>query len=81
MSRYVVPDTMSWCSLIETIMAMVVPAKRPCGVVSSCETPTDMCGELSPHRDLAISAKLGGGFHCCVLGAPQQCLCPLAGDS
>ena len=30
----------------------------------------DMFGELSPCRDLGISAKPGGGFHCCVLGFP-----------
>ena len=45
-------------------MAMEVPAKRPCGVVSSCGTSMVMHGELSPHRDLAISANPGGStFH------------------
>ena len=34
----------------------------------------DMCDESSAHRDLAISTKLGRGFHCCVLGLPDSFL-------
>ena len=51
---------------------MAVPTKRPCGVVSSNGTSTAVHGELSPHKDLAISTKPGGGFHCYVLGFPSS---------
>ena len=49
-------------------MAMAVPTKRLCGVVSSGGTSTVMHGELSPCRDFAISAKPGGGFHWWAMG-------------
>ena len=71
MSRQVVPVATSCHSHIDIIVAMAVPTKRPCGAVSSSGTSMDMCGELPPCRDLAISTKLGGGFHCCVLGLPK----------
>ena len=56
------PDT--WHSLVESIVAMAVPAKRPCGAVSTGGTSTVMFGESSPHRDFAMSAKPSGSFHC-----------------
>ena len=52
----------------DIIMAVVVPANRPCVMVSSCGMSMVMCGESSPHRDLAISAKPGGGICFCVMG-------------
>ena len=52
-------------------MVVAVPAKRPCGVVSSSGTSMVMHGESSPHMDLAISAKLGGDFCCCMMGPPS----------
>ena len=70
MSRLVVPDTTSWCSLVVAIVAMAVPTKRPCGAVSSGWTSMVVHSESSPHKDLAISAKTGGGFCCCVMGLP-----------
>ena len=49
-------------------MAMAVPAKRPCGAVSSHGTSMVMHGELFPCRDFAISTKPGEGFHCWAMG-------------
>ena len=46
----------------------MVPAKRPCGVVSSSGTLMVMYGESSPHKDLAISAKPGRGSCFYVMG-------------
>ena len=45
----------------------MAPAEWPCDVVSSIGTLMVMHGELSPCKDLAISAKLGGGICFCVV--------------
>ena len=56
---------------MDVIVAMAVPTKRPGGVVSSGGRSIVMRGVLSPHKDLAISAKLGGGVYFCVTGLPD----------
>ena len=49
---------------------MAVPTKRPGKVVSPGGTLMVMDGELSPHKDLAVSAKPGGGVCFCVMVLP-----------
>ena len=56
---------------IDIIVVLTVPAKKPCAVVSSCGMSMIMCGESSPLKDLAISAKLGSGIHLGVMGSPS----------
>ena len=53
------------------IVAMVVPAKRPGEIVGPGGTLIVMLGESPPHKDLAISAKPGGGICFCVMGLPS----------
>ena len=47
-----------------TIMAIAIPVKGLCTLVSSGGTSTTTCGGLSPHRNCTISMNPGGGtFH------------------
>ena len=71
MSTKVMPVVASCHIHVDVIVAMAVPTKRPGGVVSSGGRSIVMHGELSPHRDLAISAKLGDGICLCVMGLPS----------
>ena len=57
------PVTTSYHSHVDIIVAMVVPTKMPWHVASSSGISMVACGELSPHRDLAMSANPGGGVH------------------
>ena len=62
------PVATSCHSHVDIIVATAVPTKRLCSVVSPGGTSTGICGELSPHKDLAISAKPAWGFCFCVQG-------------
>ena len=54
----------------------MVPTRRPWGAVSSGGTSMDRHSELSPHKNLVISAKVGGGFCFCVMGLPTGVFAP-----
>ena len=60
----------SCSSHVDNIVAMVVPAKRPGGVVSSDERSTVMWGVLSPHKDLTVSANPGSCICIHAVGLP-----------
>ena len=68
MSRYVMPDT--WHSLIETIMALVVPVKRPCGAISFSGTSMVMLGESFPTGTLLSPQNLVGALTVSRWGSP-----------
>ena len=60
----------SCCSHVDIRVAMAVPTKRPGEVVNSRGRSIVMWGALSPYKDLAIFAKLGGGVCFCFTGLP-----------
>ena len=62
------PVTVSCHIQVDIIVVMAVPAKKPCAMVSSGGTLMIVHGELPPLKDLAISAKPGGGIHIGVKG-------------
>ena len=62
------PVTVSCRIQVDIIVVMAVPAKKPCATVSSGGTLMVICGELPPLKDLAISAKPGGGICLGVMG-------------
>ena len=62
MSMYVATETTSWNSLAENIVDPTAHMES-CTSANSGGTPVTTWGKLSPHRDLVISVKPGGGVH------------------